>query len=99
MKNGYNVLWTDHALQELAETYSYLEEHFTKKELQKLSIEIEYTLSLISKNPSLFPLSESIGIHRVVIKKFNTMYYRVKGNSIEILSFFSNRQNPNKKKI
>jgi hypothetical protein len=41
MKNGYNVLWTDHALQELSETYSYLEEHFTKKELQKLSIEIE----------------------------------------------------------
>ena len=99
MENGYRILWTDHALSELVKTYEYLEIHFTKRELTKLSIEIDRTLQLISKNPSLFPLSESHGIRRVVIKKFNTMYYRENESYVEILSFFSNRQNPDKRKL
>lgn len=94
MENGYKIYWTDHALEELASTYKYLEEYFTRKELKKLSIEINRILKLISKTPTLFPLSESTGVRRVAIKKFNTMYYRERQNHIEILSFFSNRQNP-----
>lgn len=99
MESGYNIFWTDHALYELAKTYEYLEECFTEKELQKLSIEIEKILRLIYQNPSLFPISASKDIRRVIIKKYNTMYYRENKNQIEILSFFSNRQSPNKIKI
>lgn len=96
MENGYNISWTDHALSELADTYEYLELNFTEKELKKLSLEIDQVLNLISKNPKLFPFSESLKVRKVVIKKFNTMYYRVNKNQIEIISFFSNRQNPDK---
>jgi len=99
MESGYKILWTDHALKELAETYDYLKIHFTKREMNKLSTEIDKTLKLISINPSLFPLSEFKGVRRIIIKKFNTMYYREKENTVEILSFFSNRQDPNKRKI
>ncbi len=99
MEGGYRILWTDHALKELAETYNYLETHFTEREMRKLSTEIDKTLKLISINPSLFPKSELKEVRRIVIKKFNTMYYREKENTIEILSFFSNRQNPDKGKI
>ena len=99
MENGYKILWTDHALSELAKTYEYLEIHFTKRELTILSVEIDRTLKLISKNPNLFPLSESRGIRRVVIKRFNTIYYRENKNNVEIVSFFSNRQSPDKIKI
>ena len=98
MKSGYKILWTEHALNELSDTYEYLELHFTERELKKLSSELDRTLQLISQNPYLFPLSESNGVMRIVIKKFNTIYYREKENYIEILSFFSNRQNPNKRK-
>ncbi len=99
MKSGYKILWTEHALNELSDTYEYLELHFTKRELKKLSTELDRTLKLISQNPHLFPISELKGVRRIVIKKFNTLYYREKDNYIEILSFFSNRQNPNKRKI
>lgn len=98
MENGYKILWTDHALTELKNTYKYLEIHFTKRELKKLSVEIDKTLQLISQNPSLFPLSESSGIRKAIIKKFSTMYYRENKSFIEILSFFSNRQSPIKRK-
>jgi plasmid stabilization system protein ParE len=99
MESGYKIFWTDHALKELAETYDYLEKHFTEREMRKLSTELEKTLKLISLNPSLFPKSEFKEVRRAVIIKFNTLYYREKEKSIEILSFFSNRQNPEIRKI
>lgn len=68
MASGYKIFWTDHALIELADTYKYLEVNFTERELKQLSAEIDMTLRLIAQNPSLFPLSESCGIHRAVIK-------------------------------
>lgn len=99
MESGYKILWTDHALKELTKTYSYLETHFTEREMRKLSIEIDKTLQLISVNPNLFPISKHKGVRRVVITKFNTMYYIKRERTIEILSFFSNRQNPDKTKV
>lgn len=97
MENGYKILWTNHALKELSETYDYLETNFTEREMKKLSLEIDKTLKLISINPRLFPLSEFKGVRKIAIKKFNTMYYRENENTVEILSFFSNRQNPDKR--
>ncbi len=55
MKSGYNILWTDHALNELNNTIKYLEENFTKKELKRLALEIEETLALASQNPYAKP--------------------------------------------
>jgi plasmid stabilization system protein ParE len=100
MKNGYKILWTDFALKELENTIEYLEENWTKKELQNLALNIEETLKLISQNPELFQVSIiKKDIRRAIILSHNTMYYRVKNNQIEIISFFSNRQNPKKRKL
>jgi len=98
MANGYKILWTEFALSELSEVYEYLELNFSERELKKLSVEIEKTIRLISINPSLFPYSKSKSIRRVTIMKFNTLYYREKDNTIEIISFFNNRKNPNKRR-
>ncbi len=97
MKSGYKILWTNNALKELKQTYSYLETHWTERELKRLTKELEVTLNLISTNPNLFQMSAQKGIRRVVIRKFNTLYYKVNelNKTIEILSFFSNRQNSN----
>jgi len=100
MKSGYKVEWTDNALAELKAVYTYLENNWTVKELQNLSIEIEHTVKLISENHKLFPISDKLKIRKVVIKKLNTLYYReMRENRIEVLSFFLNKQNPNKRKI
>lgn len=85
MKNGYKILWTENALNELAKTIEYLEENFTDKEIKKLTQKIESTTALLSKNPTIFPKSEFKDIHRVVILKHNTLYYRIKGETVEIL--------------
>jgi len=100
MKSGYKIEWTDNALEELKTIYQYLEKNWTEKELRNLSTEIERTIKLISNNPKIFPVSDKMNVRRVVIKKLNTLYYReVKEYKVEILSFFSNRQNPIKRNL
>ena len=100
MANGYKILWTDFALNELEKTIEYLEENWTERELRNLAIEIEETLNLLSHNPNLFQKSDiKKEIRRVVVAKHNTLYYRINNNTIEIISFFSNRQSPKKRKL
>jgi plasmid stabilization system protein ParE len=71
-----------------------------RKELKNLAEKLEETLNLISKNPDIFQVSEfKKDVRRVVVLKFNTIYYRLNNNQIEILSFFSNRQDPKKIKL
>jgi plasmid stabilization system protein ParE len=100
MKNGYNIFWTDFALKELENTIEYIEQNWSEKELKNLAEKLEETLNLISKNPDIFQVSEfKKDVRRVVVLKFNTIYYRLNNNQIEILSFFSNRQDPDKRKL
>ena len=100
MKSGYKILWTDFALKELEKTIEYLEENWTEKELRNLAENIEEKLALISQTPNLFQASNyKKEIRRVVIFKHNTLYYRIENEQIEIISFFSNRQSPKKRKL
>ncbi|MFZ4799598.1 MAG: type II toxin-antitoxin system RelE/ParE family toxin [Bacteroidia bacterium] len=100
MKNGYNIFWTDFALKELENTIEYIEQNWSEKELKNLAEKLEETLNLISKNPDIFQVSEfKKDVRRVVVLKYNTIYYRFNNNQIEILSFFSNRQHPDKRKL
>ena len=99
MESGYDIFWTDLALEELEATIEYLEVRFSDKEIQRLAKEIERITELISHNPNLFPLSDKKKVRKVVILRFNSLYYRVEENQIQILSFFSNRQSPETRKI
>jgi len=100
MKNGYRILWTDFALIELERAVKFIEENWTEKELRNLASKLEETLSLLSQNPNLFQVSDiKKDIRRVVILTRNTLYYRVVKDTIEIISFFQNRQNPRKRKL
>ena len=100
MKSGYKIYWTDSALEELENTYHYLEVNWTEREIKSLSMEIERVLHLISDNPKIFPPSDTANVRKVNVKKFNTLYYRqVDDETVEILSFFSNKQNPDKRKL
>ena len=99
MEKGFEILWTDLALEELSETVGYLEREFSQKEIATLGEEIERISSIISQNPNIFPHSDRLQTRKAVILKFNTLYYRVMNDKIEIVSFFSNRQSPDKMKL
>src|SRR5690606_39709023 len=90
MKSGFNIEWTQNARKELEKTIEYLEENFSEKEIKKFVQKIENITELISQNQNLFPKSKSNNIHKVVILKFNTLYYR---RSEEHTSELQSREN------
>ena len=93
-------MWTEHALSELKDTLEYLKEKWTERELSNFSKELDHTIELISKNPELFQVSKTKkNVRRAVVARYNNIYYRTKNNTVEILSLFSNRQDPDKIKI
>ncbi|MBS9779673.1 MAG: type II toxin-antitoxin system RelE/ParE family toxin [Moraxellaceae bacterium] len=99
----YIIKWTDHALEELNQCYHYLQENWTDTQIKKLSENIDSVIMQLVENPRLYPkstlkLDYHLPIHKVTIQRYNTLYYSIsdKNSEIEILSFFSNRQNPNK---
>ena len=94
MKNGFKIYWTDSAVYELENAFNYLETYFGEVELKKLASEVEKIQKLIISKPMLFPLSNTQGVRRVVVKKYNTLYYRIIGDTIEVISFYINRKNP-----
>ena len=99
MEKGFEILWTDLALEELSETVEYLKREFSQKEIDILGDEIERINSITSQNPNIFPNSDRLQTRKAVILKFYTLYYRIMNDKVEILSFFSNRQSPDKMKL
>ena len=99
MKNGYKILWTDHALDELKSTLEYLEENWSEKVIKKFVYKLEYTISLISKNPKIYPISNKKNVRRAVLERLISIYFRINGETIEILSLFQNRRSPKKNKF
>ncbi len=97
MKNGFEVEWTNHALFELNQTIEYLETFWTEKELVNFSRDLEHIIDIISRNPNI--LQNRNEGHRAEIDKLSTLYYRINRDIVEILSVFSNRQHPDKRKI
>jgi plasmid stabilization system protein ParE len=97
MKSGYRIVWTDHALEGLNQTFEYLRLNFSDREISRLARKIESVLGTISKFPRLYPASaKAKGVRRAVVTKHNTIYYRInaKRREIEIVSFFMNRRDP-----
>ena len=99
MEKGFEILWTDLALEELSETVGYLKREFSQKEIDNLGDEIERISSITSQNPNIFPHSDRLQTKKAAILKFNTLYYRIMNDKVEILSFFSNRHSPDKMKL
>jgi plasmid stabilization system protein ParE len=97
MKTGFKVRWSIHSIDELESTFQYLYKEFNEREVLKLQNAIDAFLELIIENPYSFQLAEnSTEVRKLVIMKYNTMYFSIDDDIIYILSFFSNRQNPEK---
>ena len=91
------IRYSIRARQEELALLEYLVENFGRKKAKEVYDRIEKVLDEISKMPELFPASKKIkNVRKCVLSKQTSIYYRVVGEYIEVITFRANRRDPGK---
>ena len=99
MKNISKVLWTEEANKNLSSIIKYLEDNWTKREIEKFLKKLNKHISIIQSQPDSFPKTNNYNVRRSVVTKQITLYYSISQDTLNIVSLFDNRQDPQKLKI
>ena len=97
MDSDAEIIWTARAKITFYNVLNYLDENWTRKELDQFYKRTLLTINAIRKNPKIFPVStKNKDIRKAFIDKNNIFFYKtdVPENRIYLLSFFDTRQNP-----
>ena len=95
-----DLLWTDRALTEYDNLLDYLLEKWGEAITLRVIGEINQKISQIKKFPEHFPVFlKGKQIRRCVASPQTSIFFHIKGDVIEIISLFDNRQNPQKRKL
>ncbi len=93
------ISWTPTARKTYFNILDYLDQAWTKREVLNFVDEVEKVLSQIKENPDMFEASrKKKNIRKGYITSHNSLYYRVKprNKELELLTFWDNRQDPEK---
>ncbi len=91
------IKWTSEAEERFTEIIEYLEENWTENEIEKFITATNKVLNYIADHPVMFRRSKKKNIHEALISDKHLLIYRVKPGHIELITFWDNRQNPNRK--
>jgi len=79
----------------LAQLLDYLREEWSDKVQNEFIEKLNRAILIIRKNPDSFEHSKfRKGLHRCVVTKQTSLFYKFDNGNIYIVSFFDNRQNP-----
>ncbi len=91
------IIWSPQAEHEFKETLDfYIRRNGSVTFSVKLLDEVEELLKLLERNPLIGRLSENKET-RVLVKDTFLIFYELKAEQIEIVSFWDNRQDPQKR--
>ncbi len=94
------VIWSPKAQKSYIRIADFILENWSKKEVKKFSDITSATILKIANNPQLFIASKrKKNIRKGFITKHTSLLYRIKSDSIELLFFWDNRQDPKKLKL
>jgi plasmid stabilization system protein ParE len=91
----YQIIWSPKAKLTYNQILDYLETAWTEKEIKNFIERTEEALNHILSNPFLYPHSRrKKRIHRCVIARQVSLFYRITDTHIELLVFWDNRRDP-----
>ena len=93
---GLEIVWSKRAAKGYANILAYLDENWTKKEVQAFEKQVKETLEKLSEYPYLLEASKKKGYRRGPINKLTILTYQVneKKKRLELINIRSSRQKP-----
>jgi len=95
----YKIIWSEPAKFDYWQNIDYLLENWHKKQVTKFIKAVEQDLNIIKYNPKTFALTDYRNVHSVVIIKQITLFYKITNNTVELIRFWNNYQNPDNLKL
>jgi plasmid stabilization system protein ParE len=90
------ITWSPLAESDLSNILKYLDQNWDKKVAANFIDITDSIIYQISINPKQFPfIYKRKGIRKCVLTKHNTLFYRDKRSTVEILRIYDTRQDPN----
>tara|TARA_R110002051_G_scaffold89242_1_gene157364 strand:- start:244 stop:543 length:300 start_codon:yes stop_codon:yes gene_type:complete len=91
------IITSKTAKNKLEKLFYYLTTHWNLEVKSNFVKKLDKSIEAIKLHPESFPESyEKKGLHRCVITKQTTLFYRFTSKKIIIVTIFDTRQNPNK---
>lgn len=93
----YSLKWSPTAKITYFQILEYLETNWAKRELKSFIIKrTQKVIECICDRPLLYSYSREGNIHKCVVAKQVTLFYRIQGAEIQLLVLWDNRQSPQK---
>ena len=86
------IIWSPQAKRDYWQNIDYLEAEWTFQDVLNFIEKTESTIQLIAKNNTFFVSTNYKNVHKVVITKQITLYYRITSTNIELLRFWNTYQ-------
>jgi plasmid stabilization system protein ParE len=94
------IVWSKRASLKFDQIVLYLSEEWGEKSAVRFVKSVFDFLEILSEYPKIGSVENKVkNIRGFTIVKHVNVYYRIKGDSIMLILFFDNRQNPKKKKF
>lgn len=93
------VIWTPQAEQTFETVLDYLEMEWSEKEKVNFVKATDKIIQLISRQPYLFRRVSKPGFREALVTKHNLLLYKIKENSIDLITFWDTRKDPKKKAL
>ena len=94
---AYQIIYKKRFVQKLFKLPDYLNSEWSAGVADKFIDVLQKRLSTLSKQPYIGASSTVVkSIRSILITKHNRIYYRIKGNQIEVVNMYDMRINPKK---
>lgn len=94
------IQWTKRAEKSFERIVDYLLKNWSEKSAKKFVRTTNKKLEQIAENPKQYEeVINKKGVHRAVITRQTSVYYRVYNRMVRLITFWDNRRNPDSLKI
>lgn len=94
------IEWSPRATREYLKLIDYLLEEWGEKTAKRFSKRFFNLLHRVLERPEMYPVASKRKIvRRCVVSKHISLYYRMKGDKLQVVALFDTRQNPAKKRL
>ena len=90
------VVWNNYARLDYYENIDYLLENWNESVAQNFIDTVSSTIEILKKGQFEFQKTNMENVRRAVINRQITLFYKTEDQSIELLRFWNNYQNPKK---